>query len=335
MRLQIRQALMRAVINKVMKSAVIGLGVIGNVHLKVLNSLNKNVVAVCDTDLSKLSDFNGNKYSDYVEMIEKEKPDIVHICTPHYLHAQMIIDCLKNNINVLCEKPLCINEDDIQKILQAEKESEAQLGVVLQNRYNNSNLFVKEYLKGKKVADGFGIVDWHRNSSYYNSAFWRGKTATEGGGVLINQALHTLDILQWLIGMPEKVVANVNNFTLKDVIEVEDSAMACFSGKNKFTFFATNTGALDFPVEITIRTAEDYIKLLPEMVILNKEVIKFENQNNFFGKHCYGTGHENLIDDFYNCIEQGKKFWLDGSEGSKVMKLIFGTYKSKGEIVDI
>ena len=94
-----------------MKTAIVGLGVIGNVHYDVLKNMGAQIVALCDVDLGRLEKFDGcNKYENYIEMLEKERPDVVHICTPHYLHADMIIEALEKGINVLCEKPLCIKE---------------------------------------------------------------------------------------------------------------------------------------------------------------------------------------------------------------------------------
>lgn len=318
-----------------MKSVIIGFGVIGRVHAEVLKNQGAEIAAVCDTDSSKLSGFGCRSYCDYIDMIESEKPDVVHICTPHYLHADMSVECLKRGINVLCEKPMCISEDDVCRISEAALHSSAQFGLVLQNRYNAANLFVKKYTEINPVIDGFGIVNWQRDRKYYASASWRGKKSTEGGGVLINQALHTLDLMQWFIGMPSEVTANTCNFMLKDIIEVEDSAMAVFSGDRKFSFFATNTGSTDFPVEITLKTDKDYIKILPDAVMLNGELIDFKKDNRILGKRCYGTGHEDLIADFYDCIKCGRKFPIDAGEGGKVMKLIFGIYKSKGETVKL
>lgn len=319
-----------------MKSAIIGLGVIGTVHAQVLTSQKKEIAAVCDTDESRFSVYAElPHYTDYKKMLDEIRPDVVHICTPHYLHAEMIIESLKRNINVFCEKPMCIKREDIAKILKAEAESSAQLGVCLQNRYNAANIFVKDYLKNKHIRDAAGFVVWHRDKEYYNSAPWRGKRDTEGGGVLINQALHTLDLLQWFIGEPDYVTAAVSNLTLADDIEVEDTVSALFGGKENFTFFATNGGAVGIPVEITVLTDNDYIKLLTSEVIINDKPISFDKDERIYGKYCYGTGHERIIDDFYRCVQSGEKFAIDGTEGGKVLKLIFGVYESNGKKVKL
>lgn len=319
-----------------MKIVVVGLGTIGKVHVKILEEQGLTITAVCDIDKEKLEKYSRfAKYTNYIEMLEKENPDVVHICTPHYLHADMVISALERNINVLCEKPLCIKEEDIPRILSAECNSKAKLGVCLQNRYNKANLFVKEYLKDKTVTDGTAFVVWHRDADYYASANWRGKYQTEGGGLLINQALHTLDLMQWFVGMPDYVTASISNLTLKGKIEVEDTAAAIFSGNVKFNFFATNGSASDFPVDITLKTKNEIIKIFSDKVIIDGQVQSFNGDARIFGKYCYGTGHEKLIADFYDCIKNGKQFLIDGKEGTKVVKLVLSSYKSKGEKTEI
>ena len=238
-----------------MRVAVIGLGVIGKVHIKVIRETEDELVAVCDTDEEKLALYpNVKGYTDYVTMLDEIKPDIVHICTPHYLHTEMILDSLKRDIHTLCEKPICIKEEDIPIILEAKKRSKAQLGVCFQNRYNPATLFVKEYLQDQQLLFAHGELRWHRDKKYYAQDKWRGSKATEGGGVLINQALHTIDLLQYFCGMPKSVTAVCENRTLQGVIDVEDTANVTMYGKNEATMYATNAADKDYPVEITFKT---------------------------------------------------------------------------------
>ena len=151
-----------------MRVAVVGLGVIGKVHLKVIAETDNQLISVCDINGDKLASFSDvSVYTDYVTMLENEKIDVVHICTPHYLHTQMIIEALNRNINVLCEKPLCIKKEDIPLILSAEQKSTAQLGVCFQNRYNISTLLVMEYLKNEEIISARASLRWHRDKEYY------------------------------------------------------------------------------------------------------------------------------------------------------------------------
>ncbi len=329
-----------------MNSAIIGLGGISAVHLKVLKEQRHKIIGACDIDAEKLQNFPAeNKFTDYIEMLDTVKPDVVHICTPHYLHARMVIECLNRGINVLCEKPLCINLEEGYQILQAEKNSGAQLGVVHQNRYNLSSLYVKQLLSEESPQTAFATVAWKRDEKYYSSAEWRGKKSTEGGGVIINQALHTLDLLQWLLGMPQQVCASVSTLKLKGVVEVEDTVSAMFYGKRNFQFFATNCADFDYPIQINLKTKNDLINVYTNGVCVNGEKVNLINEfphkilnrvaGGVYGKQCYGEGHYALIEDFYDCVRTGRKFAVDGEEGFKVIRLIQAVYDCQGEKIDI
>lgn len=320
-----------------MKSAIIGLGVIGNVHAKVLNKMGEELVAVCDVDESRFELFPAVKgYTDYKKMIEEVQPDVVHICTPHNLHAEMVVFALNKGVNVLCEKPLCISYEQLDAVLDAEKRSCAILGVCHQNRYNPENLYLKEYLSGKTVLGGHGNVVWRRTADYYGKAEWRGTWSGEGGGVLINQALHTLDLMQWFFGMPQEVTARCDNLTLKGAIEVEDTAnLVCTGGPVDFTFYATNGAPCYFPVSVMVKTEDENVQVIPNKFISSENNVDFKKEGECFGKSCYGSGHEGLVRDFYDCIKSGRKFTIDGVEASKVVKIILAAYKSNGKKVKI
>ena len=316
-----------------MRVAVIGLGVIGKVHIKVIRETEDELVAVCDTDEEKLALYPDVKgYTDYVTMLDEIKPDIVHICTPHYLHTEMILDSLKRDIHTLCEKPICIKEEDIPIILEAEKRSKAQLGVCFQNRYNPATLFVKEYLQDQQLLFAHGELRWHRDKKYYAQDKWRGSKATEGGGVLINQALHTIDLLQYFCGMPKSVTAVCENRTLQGVIDVEDTANVTMYGKNEATMYATNAADKDYPVEITFKTNEAEIRMQSDYVWINGEAYDCKQEGERYGKKVYGVGHRGLINDFYDCVKTGRKFLIDGSEAVKAVKIVLAAYSSKGNV---
>ena len=320
-----------------MRAALIGYGSIGRVHARIIPGYG-TLEAVCDVDPVALAAApDARKFTDYREMLDTVKPDVVHICTPHYLHAEMVIEALGRGINVLCEKPLCICAEDIPRILEAERNSTAQLAVCHQNRYNSANLFVKELLAGKRVECAVGQVTWHRDAAYYASGAWRGRWNTEGGGVLINQALHTFDLMQWFCGMPETLRATVSTLTLKDEIEVEDTATVLCSGKDggSFTFYATNGSVKDCPVELTLRADGEWIKLMPRYAVVGGALTSFEEKRHTYGKECYGSGHEALIADFSDCLRTGRKFAIDGAEGAKVIRMILAVYRSGGETVTV
>ena len=324
------------------KIAIIGLGVIGKVHAEVLSALGKPASALCDIDADKAKEIgklfapDAAIYTDWRQMLKELRPDVIHICTPHDLHAEMAVTALDADINVLCEKPLCIRAEDIDRITEAEKRSKAQLGVCHQNRYNTVNKFLKEYLSDKEIEGAHGSMVWKRTAEYYGSADWRGTVEHEGGGALINQALHTFDLLMWLCGEPERLSAVCGNLSLKDKIEVEDTvAVRCF-GKTDYTLYATVGAATNIPVELSFKLKNgDCVLALPKTVIINGQVLEADRIDTSYGKECYGNGHIRLVDDFYKCIESNTPFPINGAEAAKVIRMILAVYKSKGEIISL
>ena len=328
---------------KKLNCAIIGCGNIARSHVQtLLESGCGEIVALVDTVEEKAVNFrkkyglNAEIYTDYTKMLSECKIDVVHVCTPHYLHKEMIIAGLNRNINVLCEKPLCIKSDEISEIETALKSSAARLGVVQQNRYNESSIYLKEYLKDKKILSGYATLVWNRDEKYYSQDGWHGVLKKEGGGVVINQALHTLDLMQWFMGMPKRVCGKTEKFALKDKIEVEDTAVARFyTDDASFAIFATNTAELDFNVHLVFKLeGGEEVIMFPAAVLTNEGYKEFV-ENKPLGKDCYGSGHEKLIVDFYDCVINKRRFAVDFDEAKKVVKMIFALYESNGKSVDI
>ena len=333
--------------NKIYKVAVVGCGSISANHLHGLKANNNvEVVALCDIIPERAEaraeeySVNCKIYTDYYEMLDKEELDSVHICTPHYLHAPMTIAALKKDINVFLEKPACISTSEIEDMLKAEKESRGMVCVSFQNRLNPSTLLAKKLIEEDGGADcAYGIIFWHRNEGYYTNSGWRGKKATEGGGVMINQAIHTLDLLRYLCGMPKSVIANTDNISLRGDIEVEDTAYGRFmleSGK-VFTIFATNSMNYSFPTTITIHADHDTMYIIGDGTVLinDKVIMKNHAKRREVGKRVWGAGHKGLISDFYRCIKTGDKFALDFYEAQLAVRMILAMYRSHGEEVEI
>mgnify|MGYP003309067899 CR=1 FL=1 len=319
-----------------MKVAIIGVGIIGKVHLNVINNLNETLVGVCDIDKSKLIDYDESiSFTDYKEMIDITKPDVVHICTPHYLHKEMIIYALNNNINVLCEKPLCIGLEELDEIEVALSHSSSQLGVCYQHRYDPSVIFAQNYTVDKKIESTFGLLMWKRDKDYYNQSFWRGNKKYEGGGVLINQAIHTIDLLQLYGSMPSTITSIIDNKSMKDVIDVEDNAII-FSKDKTFYLVASNTANKDYPVEIILQTECENIRICNNEVYINGVLYDCDKLDEIPGaKKVYGGGHYSLISDFYYCIKNNVKFSIDFYEASKSLKIVFAAYRSMGKEVKV
>ena len=136
-------------------------------------------------------------------MLDAVAPDVVHVCTPHHRHADLAAECLARDVSVLLEKPVAHTLDDGERLAVAAEDSAAILGVCFQNRYNDTSRMLREILDRGGLGRILGArasVHWFRDAAYYARRDWRGRWATAGGGVLMNQAIHTLDLLQWFVG---------------------------------------------------------------------------------------------------------------------------------------
>ena len=324
--------------------AIVGCGAISGNHVIAIQHAGQTLCALCDINpaqAQKRIEQYGlpgvHVYTDHETMLCEEKPDAVHICTPHYLHAPMAISALERNIHVLCEKPLCISTEQLSALKKAVQNSRAQLGVCHQNRYEPNMLRLKELSCGK-VSAGFGSVVWHRDATYYGSAAWRGTWDQEGGGVMINQALHTLDLMQWICGFPTHVTAHISNDLLQGVIEVEDTAVACFECESgtRFNFFATNTATASLPVQIQLKlNTGDMIDAQNDQFCLNHELISAQKPGETVGKRVWGDGHKALISDFYRHVDQGERFPIGFDEAERVIRMILSMYRSDGKRIEI
>lgn len=321
--------------------AIIGCGAIHKVHADtVINNPYARLISVVDVNEQKAKaaalKYNCSFYTDYREALKDPGIDVVHICTPHYLHAPMALDAMMNRKHVLTEKPMAISVADAQEMIKVSGETGKSLGVCFQNRYNTTSLRIKRIIESGEVGEILGAkasVTWHRDEKYYTDSGWRGIWDKEGGGVLINQAIHTLDLLQWFMGEIDSLKGNVDTRLLKGVIEVEDTAEATilFKSGAAALFYATNCYRVNSPVELEIVCEKALIKLAGDLTILyeNGEEERAADIDTRTGEKSYwGCGHSMLIDDFYKKLIKGKKFGIDGSEGLKALKLVKAVYES-------
>ena len=329
----------------VLRVALVGCGEISGNHIGSILETEAELVAICDVlpekareKAAKYGLKNTSVYENYEEMLDRERPDVVHICTPHDLHAPMAIAALERGINVLCEKPLCISMEQLTVLREAEERSVAQIGVCHQNRYKPSMQTLRE-LARDGVSGVFGSVVWKRDDAYYRSGDWRGTWAREGGGVMINQALHTLDLLQWIAGMPTHVTAQIGNWTHRGVIEVEDTASATFVCENgmPMQFFATTSAGASLPITVQMMLADKRkVMAQNDVLMVNAEPVRIPSRSGALaGKEVWGVEHAALIADFYRCVRSGEHFPIDVEEAGRVVRLILSMYRSNGETIEI
>ena len=227
---------------------IVGYGAIGPVHALALEGVeNAKLYAVCDIDAERrklcAEKYSVIEYADFDEMLKDENIHSVHICTPHYLHFPMIKKALEAGKDVVVEKPVTMTKDEFKELQNLKDVN--KVCVVFQNRLNPCVVKLKELIENRELGEikaARAMLTWRRTKAYYQAADWRGKWATEGGGLLINQAVHTLDYFSYLLGNVKSVKASMSNFTLEDTIEVEDTLAAVLELESgvRGIFFATN-----------------------------------------------------------------------------------------------
>ncbi len=327
------------------KVCIIGCGVISANHLASLTSMdNIEIVALCDIDKSKAKkrmleySLSCPIYDDYQAMINDLHPNSVHILTPHYLHAEMTLYALSKNVNVFLEKPICIKEEDIVKIKDAERVSEAKVCVCLQTRYNKT---VREAIRiindDGGACSGYGTLVWNRPDEYYRSGDWRGKWDTEGGGLLINQAIHTIDLLCFFLGKAEFVQAVCSKMRSTDAMEVEDTCSMIIDfekGKIANLLATTNASGCD-TTALHIETKNHTVDIKDSYLYLDGERIETAQPNTYVGKRCYGNAHSVIIADFYTSLENGSDVPVSVDSMENSMRLILAAYRSNGVKIKI
>ena len=326
---------------------IIGCGGIHKTHARVLREMpDVKINAVADIIPERAAESGKENdcrfYTDYRELLADPKIDAVHITTPHHLHVPMAMDALKAGKHVLLEKPLGSSLCEAERLVRyAETEPAAKgkkIGISFQNRHNPCSQLIKSIVENESYGRLKGIkaqVTWVREKPYYTESGWRGFFATEGGGVLINQSIHTLDLLQWLtgkelIGLKASVATRDH-----DYIEVEDTAEATiwFEGGVRGLFYATTCYCEDSPVEIDLSFENGDLKLWNDQLYELKEgrvrlLLDREDAVNE-QKAYWGTGHGKLIQAFYRSIaEDDDSLNISPRAALVTMKMIDAIYKS-------
>ncbi|OHD27736.1 MAG: hypothetical protein A2Y34_08885 [Spirochaetes bacterium GWC1_27_15] len=336
--------------DKKLNIAVIGCGEISTVHFAVISSCNiVKLVAVCDIIEEKAkakADIYGcNYYCDYKEMLKKEDIDVVHICTPHYLHSEMAIFSAELKKHIILEKPVSINIKDAYELKSVIEKNNVYFTLVFQNRHNNSSIFVKDLLTKNemgKIKDGLLILAWNRVGNYYKNSNWKGTWDKEGGGIIINQAIHSFDLVNWFVESDyEYIEANINNRIITD-IEVEDSSEGLIKYKNgvNINYYLINYYSSNRPVMIELQCENGIIQHFNDSACVKfndgREQWVYRNNNEVIDygsgvKDYWGVSHSKHIIKFYNSIINKSKIDVDINEAIKTQEIIDGIYKSAKE----
>lgn len=309
---------------------IVGYGAIGPIHAEAIKKTeNARLCAVCDIDQNRLRtaeiEHGVKVFGDFSEVINCGEIDSVHICTPHYLHFDMILGALNAGKKVVAEKPITMTKEEFCR-LKDTKDSD-KVCCVLQNRYNPCIAALKDIIRSGEYGIPVAVranLAWHRDKAYYDSGEWRGKLATEGGSLLINQAVHTLDMMTYLVGKIRKLRANSMNYSLENVIETEDTMTACmtFETGARGVFFATNAYGTNSAPELEIVFKDKKLNYADGKLFTEGRIIAEDNSAKI-GKSYWGTGHEQLIRRFY---DKGEYFSPESVQDT--MDAMFAMYES-------
>ena len=332
--------------NKVFRVGLIGLGAVSNNHIKsLLLDPRTRICALADVKEDRLyqkkqeNDLDCALYTDYKEMIRNEALDSVHIMTPHYLHAPMAIYALEHGLDVFLEKPMGITREDLDAIRDAEQRTGHHVCVCFQNRFNRATTLAQELVAQDGGAlSAFISVAWLRDEAYYTDSDWRGFYKTEGGGVMINQAIHTIDLACTFLGAPLSLKATVHNHHLQGIIEVEDTAegLITFENGKSAIFFTTTAFAGGDHTELILKTAKRTIELRSDMLYVDGALVPMcEEEIPYFGKRCYGCGHKHLISLFYDALSTGGKMPVDTESAALAVRILLAAYQSNGKQIQI
>lgn len=319
--------------------AVIGCGDISSLHFAAIAAVpGVELVAVCDEYPERLATAVAAHgvpgFAGHAELFDTAAPDVIHICTPHHLHASIAIDALARGIHVVMEKPLAHTRAEGERIVEAAALGAAKIAVCFQNRYNAPVQAAAALLASGElgaIAGASATVMWFRGPEYYLDRPWRGCWATGGGGLLMNQAIHTLDLLQWLVGEVSEVSGNASTRALGDTIEVEDTAEMVLTHANgaRSVFYATLANAVNAPVAIDIVTEKATLSLRGNLTISYQDgrVDVVEERAVAEGARSYwGVSHQLLIEDFYAHLTEPEPFWISPVEAQRSLNIIQDVY---------
>jgi UDP-N-acetyl-2-amino-2-deoxyglucuronate dehydrogenase len=326
-----------------LRIGLVGCGDISPMHLDAITGNSDAVlVAVADHEAeaaaATATRYGVPAHHDLATMLERERLDVVHICTPHHQHAPMAVEALRAGVHVLLEKPVATMVADAERIEAAADDGPGTLGVCFQNRYNATSRRIRELIDSGSmgaILGGRASVTWYRDGAYYARRPWRGTWAEAGGGVLINQAIHTLDLLQWFLGDVEQVRGQASQLALGGLIEVEDTAVIRLThpGGVGSIFYATNGYSDNAPITLELRTERALLRLAGDLTINwihgPTEVVAETAVGG--GERAYwGDAHKLLIADFYRHVLSGRRFWIGAAEAAASLRILTAVYAQSG-----
>ena len=336
-----------------MKYALIGCGRISPNHIEAAKNNLLDIVAICDIIPEKMAEKAENfslpdsvkRYTDYKEMLKNEAPQLVAIATESGKHAAIALDCINAGCNVIIEKPIALSIADANAIIKAGKEKGVVVCANHQNRFNKSVQYIRKALEeGRfgRLSHGAAHIRWNRGKQYYEQASWRG-TWEQDGGCLMNQCIHNIDLLRWMMGDDIDEVMAYTDRLEHTYIEAEDLGIAIIRFSNgAYGLIEGTTNVYPKNLEETLyifgqtgtaKAAGTSDNIIEEWAFAdgadNPEHVKATYSDN--PPNVYGFGHTPLYTDVIDAIKTCRQPYVDGEAGKRALELVLAIYKSAAE----
>lgn len=334
-----------------MKYALIGCGRISVNHIAAALQNHLDIVALCDLDKECLEDkvlkfelpSSVRLYTDYKEMLDVEKPQLVAIATESGRHAQIAVDCMEKGCNVIIEKPIALSLQDADRIIATAKKNHVKVCACHQNRFNKSILKIHDAIKKKRFGRlyyGTAHIRWNREYEYYARAPWRGTWELDGGA-LMNQCIHNIDLLRWMMGTDVDEVFGFTDRLNHNYIEAEDLGIALVRFRNGAYGIIEGTTNI-YPENLeetlylfgekgTVKAGGKSVNVIEEWKFSDQlddadDIKKRFHEN---PPNIYGYGHTPLYADVIDSIENDRTPFVDAIQGRNALELVLAIYKSR------
>jgi len=332
-----------------MKYALIGCGRISPNHMAAAQENNLEIVGLCDVEMENIQKLakqfqieSVTQYLDYKLMLAAQQPELVAIATESGKHAQIALDCIEAGCNLIIEKPIALSLEDADKIISAARLKGVKVCACHQNRFNKSVSKIREAVEQGRFGRLFHAtahIRWNRGQDYYTQAPWRG-TWQQDGGALMNQCIHNIDLLRWMMGDEIEEVVGYTDRLNHDFIQAEDLGMALIKFKNGSYGMIEGTTNV-FPKNLeetlyifgetgTIKVGGKSVNIIEEWMFADgmddSEKVKADYSEN--PPNVYGFGHSPLYQDVIEAISTNRAPYVDATAGRRALELVLAIYKS-------
>lgn len=335
-----------------LRYALIGCGRISPNHIAAAKTNHLEIAALCDIDANAMADKaekfdlqHVQQFSDYREMLETIKPELVAICTESGKHAAIALDCIRAGCHVIIEKPIALSLEDVDAIIALAKEKQVKVCACHQNRFNKSIQKIREAKEAHRFGrmyHGAAHIRWNRGKQYYDAAPWRG-TWEQDGGALMNQCIHNIDLLRWMMGNEVIEVTAYTDRLNHDYIQAEDLGLALVRFQDGAYGLIEGTTNI-FPKNLeetlylfgekgTVKAGGHSVNIIEEWLFADglddPDQVKGTYHEN--PPNVYGFGHTPLYADVLDAIAQDREPYVTAEDGRRALELVLAIYKSAAE----